>query len=67
MRMSIRNAIEKLGAQGLRAVLRNTDVSRDAARERRAARTFALHLSAELHPVDELSVWWRWMMPVEVS
>lgn len=28
MRMSIRNATEKLGAQGLRAVLYNIDVSR---------------------------------------
>ena len=32
MRMSMRNATEKLGAQGLRAVLHNTDVSRSLER-----------------------------------
>jgi hypothetical protein len=57
MRMSIRNATEKLGAQGLRAVLRNIDVSRDVEGIVWATRTFALHLSTELHPVDALLVW----------
>ena len=57
MRIRIRNATEKLGAQGLRAVLRSTDVSRGVARQHPAARTFALRLSAELHLVNELSVW----------
>jgi len=56
MRMSIRNATEKLGVQGLRAVLRNIEVSRDVTRQRQAARTFAPHPSTEHHPADELLV-----------
>jgi hypothetical protein len=56
IRMSRRNATEKLGAQGLRAVLRNIGVNHDLERLSGVC-TFVLNLSTELHPVGELSVW----------